>query len=418
MRKFPRSFTNRRSLQQWVVRGGLATLAAAIGWFSVSDTLANVIVKGDGLAAYALAPWDGVIVANLAQAEISDIPISDEKSRPAGLAREAIRLDPTAVEALDVLGLQAQLRGETERAREIFSQSLSLTRRELRPQIWAIEEAVSRGDIVGALHQYDIALRTSRRAPEILFPVLGSAIAKPKIRSNLIAVLETRPAWGKRFIEYLARGQISADAAVSFFLEGEPVGLPIEDIHRTSLVNALANQGQNEEAWNFYSTFRRTERNRSRDPNFESMIEKPAVYDWSPRYSPGISSSVHRGEDRNVFDFSAAPSVGGVVLQQRQALPRGAYVFESTIEDLDQPDRSRPYWTLSCIGGKEMKRISVPNAVESRVKFSGRFQVPSGCDAQILALTIRPSDDISGVSGRVVRAQISPVSEKANWQEF
>lgn len=393
------------------MRGVLATLAAALGFFSVSDTLANVVVKGDAAAAYSLAPWDGVIAANLAQTEMSTEPVSGRQSHLAQLAREAIILDATAVEALDVLGLQAQLRGETGVALNIFSQSMALSRRELRPQIWAIEEAVSRGDIDGALHQYDIALRTSRRGPDMLFPVLASAISEPKVRTALIRRLRAGPIWNERFITYVGRAQIDPVAAVSFFREGERLGLPIKDSDRTAVVNALARRGKIELAWDYYSTFRSADNNRSRDAKFTSNIEAPAVFDWTPHNAPGISGIIQQGRDGGVVDFSAAPSVGGVVLEQLQVLAPGRYSFESTVEDLEQPERSKPYWVLSCQSGQEIGRIPLPNAQSTQKRVTGSFNLPSGCSVQTLALVLRSSDEVSGVSGRVISAQIVPVND-------
>lgn len=404
------SSTRSRSKREWGVRIVLAVAAGLVGWLSVSDTLANVAVKADAHTAFEMAPWDGVIAAKVAQADMSVAPVSDDKSDIAAIAREALSLDPTVVDALAVLGLQAQLRGDTEKARDVFAHSLALSRRELRPQLWAIEEAVSRGDVVGALRQYDIALRTSRRAPDILFPVLASAIAEPKVRAALISMMRTDPVWSTRFIAYVGRGQIDPIAAVAFFQEGQAVGIPIDDANRTSLVNALFSQERTEEAWDYYSSFRRVEKDRSRDPDFSASIQKPAVFDWTPRSSSGMSASLQPARDGGVVEFSAAPSAGGIVLEQRQALSSGDYVFDGLIEGVEQPERSRPYWVLKCSSGRELGRIPIPNSNGARANVVGRFTVPSDCVTQTLSLVVRPSDEIGGVFGRALKARLLPAS--------
>lgn len=337
---------------------------------------------------------------------MSMAPVSTEHSEPARLAREAIKMDATAVQALEVLGLQAQLRGDTSRAREIFSQSIKLSRRELRPQIWAIEDAVSRGDIAGALRQYDIALRTSRRAYDTLFPVLAAAIAEPKIRQHLITLLQTGPVWSERFITYVGRGTINPVAAVPFFRAGELADLPIDDVSRTSLVNALVKRGEVGRAWDYYKSFRDARTISSRNPNFSESIDDPAVFDWTPSNAPGLSVSIQQGREGGSVDFSAAPSVGGIAIEQRQFLAPGAYKFESVMEGIEQPDRSRPYWALTCQSGRRIARFPVPNSGDAPIRFERRLNVPSGCVAQSLALVVRPSDEISGVYGRVLSAQL------------
>jgi hypothetical protein len=178
------------SAREWSIRVVLAIIAAALGVFAVSVSLANVITPASPALAHLLSPTDGRITARLAENEFALRAISSSQSRAAKLADLALRQDPTAVDALSVLGLQAQLRRDLSRAQNLFGYSLALSRRDLRARIWAIEEAVQRGDINGALMNYDIALRTSRDAVDTLFPVLSSALKEPKIRASLIRVMK------------------------------------------------------------------------------------------------------------------------------------------------------------------------------------------------------------------------------------
>src|SRR5690606_1446045 len=124
----------------------------------------------------------------LAFEQFATSPSNDEDSPAVTLAREALRQDPTSVDALAVLGLQAELKNDAAQARKVFGYSRELSRRELRAQIWAIEESVRRGDIAEALHHYDMALRTSVRAQELLFPILAAALEEPSIRSALLQI--------------------------------------------------------------------------------------------------------------------------------------------------------------------------------------------------------------------------------------
>src|SRR3546814_9998889 len=69
----------------------------------------------------------------------------------------------------------------------------------------AIELAVARDDIPSALRHYDIALRTKKNAPDLLFPVLTSALTNPTIRTELVKTLGGRPKWSNDFISHAAR---------------------------------------------------------------------------------------------------------------------------------------------------------------------------------------------------------------------
>lgn len=399
-----------RSPAEWGARAVLAVLAAIIGYASVTASLAAVAVKADPAIAHMLAPWNGHITADLAEQRFTLEPQSGTNSEPARLARLALRQDATAVEALSVLGLQAQLRNDTEQARRLFDYSQALSQRELRPRIWAIEEAVSRGDIAGALEHYDIALRTSRSARDVLFPVLASAIAEPKVRSALVEVMATEPVWGEGFVNYVAASGIDPQAAVRFFSEGQRGALPVDDADRTRVVNALVARGFFDEAWQYYASFRpAAKRHRSRDANFSLITEAPARFDWTAINDSGLSASIQPGGNGGLLDFAASPSTGGTVLRQMQLLPSGTYRLEGHGSGIEQPERSLPYWILTCRDGRELGRVTMPNSAQGNGNFSGRFTVPSDCPVQTLSLVIRPTAEITGVSGQIDRVRLVPV---------
>lgn len=405
-----RGLLKQRSVREWGFRSALAIAAVLLAYLSLTDTLANVVVKLDPARAHRMAPGDGKITAALAEHRFTLKPEAGMDSEPARLARLALAQDPTAVEALSVLGLQAQLRGETAEARRHFAHSLALSRRELRPRIWAIEEAVSRGDIGEALRSYDIALRTSRRAPDLLFPVLASALAEPKVRLPLLEMMRTRPSWEPAFIGFVGSSAPNPQAAALFFSEGARMGLPVDDSHRSGVVNALVARGSLDEAWTYYASFRRgADRRRSRDPNFTRASDAPPLFEWIAVNSAGVSASIRPDPPNGMVEFAASPTTGGTVLQQMQILPPGSYRLDGRSSGIEQPDRSLPYWVLTCSDGRELGRVMVPNSTSRGGAFSGLLQVPSGCPVQTLSLVARPSDEVGGVSGEIHRAALAPV---------
>lgn len=410
MQKKRRNAIAKRSATEWGVRGLLAVLIITIGFFGVTNTLANVVFKIDPARAHTLAPDDGQITASLAVQKFALKPESTVYSEPARLARYALRQDATAVEALTVLGLQAELRRDTERARRLFAHSLALSRRELQPRIWAIEKAVARGDIRAALINYDTALRTSRSAPDLLLPILSSAITEPRVRLALIKIMASKPVWGERFISYLATHTTDPEAVVDFFQKGAHIPLPVDDADRAAVVNALATQKLFYLAWDYYASFRPgADRRRSRDANFTRTPDTPALFDWKATNAGGVSASIHRSESHGVVDFSVPPSLGGVLLEQMQLMTPGAYRLEGHSIGIEQRERSLPYWTLICNDGRELGRVVMPNSAQSNGNFSGSFIVPSDCPVQTLFLVARPSDDILGVAGQIDGVQLVPV---------
>lgn len=402
--------TPTRSSREWLQRGALALGLAILGYLGFVGSLAQVVAKADPASAHAMAPSDGVILAEFAQDAFTREMTSEPNSAPADLARRALLADPTATEALTVLGFQAQLRGETAKTDQIFLYSTALSRRELRPRVWAIEEAVERGDIASALRSYDIALRTSNDAATILFPTLVKALSEPRIQAALLPILATDPVWTEDFVAFAANSGTEPEGTIALLRKGRTIGLEAPDNVRASLVDTLMAQNKPSEAWNYYRTFRSADRrDQSRDPQFSLDVPVRTIFDWQVGRDPRLSAAILREGDKGLLDFSVPPSAGGELVSQLQLLPPGTYRIEGRSRGVNQPERSQPYWALTCQGGSELGRVPLTNSDQNGGRFTGRFTVPSGCGVQTLALIARPTDDIMGVSGQIESAQLVPV---------
>mgnify|MGYP002628076577 CR=1 FL=1 len=405
------SSSAKRSSREWIARGGLALGFAVLGYVGTAGSLAQVVAKADPMRAHLMAPDNGVILADYAQTSFTRSPTKEANSQPANLARAALLADPTAADALTVLGFQAQLRNDTVQADRIFAYSTAISRRELRPRLWAIEESIARGDIVGALRNYDIALRTSNDAAGLLFPSLTAALAEPRIRGAMLPILDTDPVWKDSFLSYIAKTGIEPEGAIALFREGRRIGLEPSEDAQVHLVNALVGQNKWREAWAYYRTFRpEARRNRSRDPNFALIAPVKSVFDWQAGADSRLSAAILQKGNGGLLDFSVPPSVGGELIRQTQLLPPGSYRLEGRSRGIDQTERSRPYWSLTCQDGRELSRIVLPNSDQNSGRFTGRFDVPAGCTSQVLTLVARSTDDIMGVSGQIETAHLVPLS--------
>jgi hypothetical protein len=395
----------RRSASEWALRIGLAAIAAATGWNAVTHSLATALRDRSPEQAHALAPGDARIAAALAAKWVPDQSDLARQAEAARLAHEALRHDPTTVQAVETLGLQADLRGDTEAARRLFAYSQILSRRDLTTQIWAIEDAVARDDIPGALRHYDIALRINQAAPDILFPVLANAIADRAIRVELVHTLAARPPWEASFVDYVAASGPDPQATASLFRGLGRTGIRVSASGRAALVGALIAKGAYTDAWAYYASVHPgADRARSRDPRFTGDIEAPSAFDWVAVNDAGISTTIQPG----IVDFSAPSSIGGLLLRQMQLLPAGRYVLTGRSAGIDQPDASRPYWLLVCLDGRELGRVVLPSSGEGQARFAGQFTVPLGCPVQYLSLIARPSDAVSGASGQIEEAVLRP----------
>jgi hypothetical protein len=403
----PRSATAvRRSAAEWAARAVAAALILWLGWIIVANSLAASL-KSQPAWAHAVAPGNGRITARLAQVLLTKLSPA-EIAKAERLARLALVQDPTAVQAVAVLGIGAQARADVAQARRIFGYADILSRRDFQTQLWRIEDAVSRNDVAGALRHYDIALRTTRTAPDILYPVLAAAVSDPAIRSELTKTIAGKDSWGINFVNYLAENGRDPRAIALFFDSLRRAGGSVPPSATALATGKLLNADLADEAWAYYSFVRKgVARDQSRDPNFTADITAPTPFDWVPINTAGITASVQPNDAGGVFEFTTPPGVGGPVLQQVQLLPPGDYLLRGRSEEIDQPGESRPYWVLTCRDGRELGRVVLPNSAQNGSMFAGQFRVVSDCPVQTLALVARPSDLMAGSSGRISNVQLS-----------
>lgn len=392
-------------------RLAVAGLASILALLFVTAAVATVLARTNPAIAHQIAPWNGRIASEYALESFTRKPEVAASSRPAMLAKQALRADATAVDGLIVLAFQAQLRGDQPMSDAIFATAARLSRRELRTHVWTIEKAVQRGDIEGALQGYDLALRTSREASNLLYPVLARAIAEPKVRSALVFVLQQRPPWAPSFLEYAAEIRAAPAAARQLFEQAEAVEVPVTDKARAALVDALAADGRSGEAWNYFRRYRsQADARRSRDPRFDRADEHPSVFDWKLAQSEGVVAELLPDRGGNVVDIRSVQGAGGVAVSQLQVLPPGRYLFRGEASGTPVTPASRPYWQLRCTDGPILGTAEIVMLEEGPAAFRGQFTVPQRCDAQSLELVLKPSAAIDGVALQLHRAELVSVS--------
>lgn len=406
-----RSPRNRRAPKQWAIRGGLAATAVLVGYLSVSHTLAQVMVRTDPVTAHRLASGDGRITARFATFLSGADATPADRRRADMLARKALLNDALAVQAVSTLSLNAYLRGDVAQTRRLLAYSQKLSRRDLQTQLTAIEEAVARGDVAGALYNYDIALRTNTDSWELLFPVLEAAAIDPTIQAALVARLSRRPIWGDPFIAYTAAHSPDPQATAALLTKLRRAGLNIADGAVAPIINALIEKGALDQAWQYYAAGTPgAVRNSSRDPYFTGRTDAPSLLDWMPINDGSIATSIQRSDAGGVFDFAAPASIGGTLLRQVQLLLPGNYRITGVSSGIEQAVDTLPYWSLTCRkDGKELGRVVVPTSSRAEGRFEGRFVVPAECPVQVLTLIARPSDAVGGVTGQIKRVQLVPV---------
>ncbi|TGX50366.1 hypothetical protein E5A73_18320 [Sphingomonas gei] len=351
---------------------------------------------GDALANQAFNTLQGGRPADVARAE--------------ELARRAFYRDPTSVAAVRTLGLIQDVRGKRNRASRVLGHALALNRRDLVTHLWLIEYNVQRGDAVGALRHYDMALRTSAAAHPILMPILIEASSDPGIRAPLTQFLAKRPAWASTFIREIIAKADPVDAAVDLERRLGRAGAPFSAQQDEDLAVRLVAEER------FVTAAQLMNRNADPatviDPGFD-FRKRAGVFSWALQstYSLGAGEDLATSNQADhVLSIFSAPGQGGEVARQLLMLKPGRYRISSTANGLTlvPPDQGR--WVVSCAGrnGRDIVTLNLLGGSGSQTG-ANAFEVPDlGCVAQWIALVLKAPAD-TGIQGQVEKVEITPL---------
>lgn len=271
-------------------------------------------------------------------------------------------------------------------------------------QLWMIEERVARNDIPGALHHYDIALRTSESSANLLFPILVAATASDGIVDPLADLLATRPDWRPFFLLKLSENPPSATNTVQLIrrLAAERDFPESDTIARVAPL--FAERGEFEAAWQIYQVLNRSRGvSLLRNGDFARPNRLPP-FDWALTDEPEVSAQsrvVPAVSDRPVLELRADSGHGGRLARQLLRLEPGRYMLRWQTGTIQGFRAAKLAWSLSCAGGggpllSYEFQPSAPRGLES----GAAFQVPgAGCPAQWLELSAQTSFEPETGSG-------------------
>jgi hypothetical protein len=294
-------------------------------------------------------------------------------------ASSSLMQSPIGPEALRTLALVSELRNDRARAAELMSSAFSFDRRDLGISLWMIEEHVRRGDVPGALRHYDIALRISRRAQDVLFPVLIEAAENQELLPQLAGMIGQGTAWADPFGDALIESDIQPEAKVALAdrLSGKPsFGAPF----REKLVANLVGSDE------FILAAQVAGRTRGYDPVLEAALNLPAgqgPFEWKLANGYQVETAVEERDGRPYLYVSIDPEFRDSPARVLLTLPPGRYRLAARSADPVAGVRSR--WQVACAqaGGAVLTELAF-----GRGRSETTFAVPGNCYAQRLSLQL------------------------------
>lgn len=346
--------------------------------------------------------------ARLAQQALVAEQTPAAAKRAIALAQDAVARDPIMPIALSTAGLGFELAGQGERARSVMLQADRLSRRVLTVQLWLIEDAVRRGDVPGALHRYDVALRTNRRASAILFPILNNVTAEEQMLRPMARLLSRDPAWRSEFTAQLVNeGPLRGVTGLALALAAQ--GSPLSQDYASLLMLRLSKERDYRDLLAvFRASFPEEARNDGllRDPDFSRPgTARPFGWQFVDGSDLGVARSAGGRAGAELYADSGA---SGEAARQLVLLSPGTYRLTARYADAEVPQGGEPRWQVVCGTDAAPKLGELPLTALSGERVVGTtFAVPAaGCPAQWVFLTVPPATSEQAVSVKLAALSI------------
>jgi hypothetical protein len=384
-------------------RAGVVLAALGLSAAILDAGVANWLGRDHpGLAAQ-VAPHDARWAVAAAQAAV-ETGTSPGAPKVKARVDAALDRDLTQPSAVELRAVRADDAGDGKRATRLFELSSAISRRSLPTRLWLIQRSVDRGDVAGALEDFDIALRTSSNAPKVLFPVLARASGDPSLAAPLARLLDRPEDWRAMFLNY-AVSEAHAGIGVSQVVLRMRDRRVIVDNHiDETLVAELIAEEDFALARRVQDAFHpmRASADLVRDPTFSNpALAYPFGWRLSEKGDAGAERSLIEG--RPALAYQSLPGGVGQVATQLLTLAPGGYRLSTRTASAAKDGGAQPFWTLTC-AEKDGPLITLLNQpTTSEVDGSIDFTVPAGCEAQWLGLNLRSADspDQSGAIARV-----------------
>lgn len=365
--------------------------------------IAQTVSRLDPALATRIAPGNARIALAAARAAVdkgADISGPDVRM----LVQTALARDATLPGAIELRAVDLGAAGDARRQARLFDLSNAISRRSLPTRLWLIQRSVDRGDVGGALRDFDVALRTSAAAPSVLFPVLADATSDPGLVGPIARMLDQPSDWRLMFLNYAtARGDAPGIAAVVVKMRDRTF-VRANGIDRAIVMRFVALRSF---AWagRVHGVFS--------DAKLHPLVadgdftEASAIYPfgWSLTNRGESGAEGARAGDRSVLSYRAEPGRGGQVAAQLLLLAPGNYRLTTVAASnaVDGP----PYWSLVCgeENGATLAKLDV--SAQDRAVSITDFRVSAGCSGQWLTLTVRPDGTTGGQAGAVASVSVT-----------
>jgi hypothetical protein len=300
-------------------------------------------------------------------------------------ARRALRAAPLDAQALRVLAIEAEGRGEAEGAARLMALAGERTQRDTLTQLWLFAHAALGHDPSGASVHADVILRRKPELAPLLFPAMERTLGEPGAEAAYVARLAGRPEWRRAFLSDLARGaDIGAARAVYAGLAATRAPPTGEELGY--LLARLVADGDYRGARALWGRPGAA----LYDRRFQGL-GGPPPFNWRLTDDHAAVAELARTPDDGpaLHVQSPAESTTGLA-EQLLVLPPGAYHLTGEVLVESGPAANAFSWSVTCLPGGDPLGADAEGASDPAAwkAFAIDIQVPArGCGAQWLRLS-------------------------------
>ena len=416
-RKHRRSSVPRGDITPVLMRHALiGAVALAVGAIAFSQGLAGLDPTGHN--PMVASPFrNPVAPLNMIRVGPSDdkrrIEVSNPKHATA-VARGSLERLPINPNALHILALVAETRGDGRKSAQYVALAEKLSRRHVGSQMLLAGQAMRAKRYAAAIEHIDRALRTEPEITPQVFPILADALRFPDFRKYLSIALRRNAPWRDSFFAYAAAQPYAQEGTAQLMLGLS--GLKDSTDIRAAIAQLAQGLTKSRETDLLKRLYMHVPpesiglRFRPTEATFRNM----ALLDGAPPVSWGVSEDTTNGAlvaagnrpgTININGWAEA-GYGGVVATKLLWLPKGRWNLIYSGQGNVGGSGARSNWEIRCVASETSASLasSVDIFTAGLGPKSLGFTVPSYCPAVLVELSVRGS--LSGGASQVDVADV------------
>ena len=299
----------------------------------------------------------------------------------------AAPLDPTA---LTYLGLAADKKGDSTRARALMTFAVRSDGRALRARLWLMDQDLRRRDYRSAIEHFDRLVKIGPPGTTGLINAMAAVVRDPASHAPLARKLATNPQWRVPFLYALNQQGVSPN--VIYRLTPQDSAKTQVLLEQSALLQSLLKNHEYERAYLAWINFLPESALKQLGPVYDPQFEKlpgPLPFNWRLTDSADGSSEFSEPKGLTISYLGSGPAT---LTEQTLLLSPGRYRL--TVVASGSDDNNQLAWTVTCPSASDpLRKLSITGLKDARQRYSAQFEVPAAnCGAQQLALVGSPAE--------------------------